>query len=350
MPSASQSDALQPARWHGWRAPLTELCDELRRVTSRVLAEARARGAEHELWRPVGLGAGDVTFGLDAPAEHALDGWLAQAAARGPLSLLTEDAGWRHRGPAGELSGFDHGGPRIAIDPIDGTRNLMAGLRSAWTVVAFAGPGRGMPRLADVEGALVSEIPTRTAALVRRFSAGRGAGARVEEHELASDRLLFSASLAADADDRVDHAFIPVFRYKPAERPLIARLEAGLCARLAEHEGADTRAIYDDQYISSAGQLLLLAQGTYRAVFDPRGLVARRSGAPSVTCKPYDVAGAILCAQEAGAEVTDADGAPLDFPLDATTEVAFAGYANRATRARIEPHWLAALADVLPAR
>ena len=54
--------------------------------------------------------------------------------------------------------------------------------------------------------------------------------------------------------------------------------------------------------------------------------------------------GAILCARAAGAEVTAADGSALDFPLDAETPVDMAGYANAATRARLEPHWLAVLA------
>src|SRR5262245_24216672 len=147
-----------------WEAPLRRLCDELRATTRAALAEARARGSAAELARPVGQGAGDVTFGLDAPAERVLDAWLAAQAARGPLSLLSEDRGWRHRGPSGPLAGFDHGGPRIAVDPIDGTRNLMAELRPAWTVVSFAGHGAAEPRLSELGGGIISEIPTRLGA------------------------------------------------------------------------------------------------------------------------------------------------------------------------------------------
>jgi fructose-1,6-bisphosphatase/inositol monophosphatase family enzyme len=102
--------------------------------------------------------------------------------------------------------------------------------------------------------------------------------------------------------------------------------------------------VYDDQYCSSAGQLVLLALGRYRMVIDPREWVHRRRGAPGVTSKPYDLAGAVVCARAAGAVVTDVEGGPLDFPIDATTPVGYAGWANARTRARLEPHWHAVLA------
>jgi len=111
------------------------------------------------------------------------------------------------------------------------------------------------------------------------------------------------------------------------------------------HEGAEARAIYDDQYISSAGQLVLLALGRYRMLVDPRELVRRRFGVHGVTSKPYDLAGAVVCARAAGVIVTAAEGGALDFPIDATTPVGWAGYANAATQRRLEPHWLGALAD-----
>jgi fructose-1,6-bisphosphatase/inositol monophosphatase family enzyme len=332
--------------WADWEAPVRDLADRVRRAVSAAQDEARERGTTAALARPVGRGAGDVTFGLDAAGERAVDAWLAERAAGGPLSLLTEDAGWRHVGPGGALLGPDHGGPRLVIDPIDGTRNLMAGLRSAWTAIAFAPPGAAEPRLADVQAGVVAELPTPRAAVRSIVSAHAGGGARIEEVEVATDRQISSRALVADADDRVDHGYLPVFRYKPELRPAIARVEAELFRLLAERESCDTRAVYDDQYICNAGQLVLLAQGVYRAVFDPRALVAARLGTTTVTTKPYDVAGAVICAREAGAIVTAADGAELDFPLDARTPVGFAGYANAATRRRVEPCWLAALGAI----
>jgi hypothetical protein len=53
-------------------------------------------------------------------------------------------------------------------------------------------------------------------------------------------------------------------------------------------------------------------------------------------CHPYDLC-TTLIAREAGVIITDPAGAPLDAPLDLTTDVAWVGYANDALRRSIEP-------------
>lgn len=330
-----------------WRPRLLALCDELRTLTRAALCAAERDGTGAALARPHSQGLGDVTFGLDLPSEERIGVWLDEVARREPISLLTEDSGWRHRGPDGrggvrELLGFDHGGPHIAIDPVDGTRNLMADLRSAWTVVAFAPGGALPPRLSGCTGGIVSELPGTLAARFRRLVSD-GCTCQLELSELASGALVSARELCADSDDRPDHGYFPFFRYEPAQRPAIARLEADFFARLVRDEGADARSLYDDQYISSAGQLVLLALGRYRMLIDPRELVRRKLGQPGVTSKPYDLAGAVVCARAAGVIVTAAEGGELDFPIDATTPVGYAGYANAATQRRLEPHWLATL-------
>jgi fructose-1,6-bisphosphatase/inositol monophosphatase family enzyme len=103
------------------------------------------------------------------------------------------------------------------------------------------------------------------------------------------------------------------------------------------------RACWDDQYVSNGGQLALLALGTYRMIADLRASVAARHGRTTLTGKPYDISGAVLCAQEAGCVVTAVDGSPLDFPLDAETPVGFVGWANAATSERLAPHLAMAL-------
>jgi hypothetical protein len=344
------------APFEAWNDRLRALADEIRGTVRAAVRAGLERGSLDELAMPQGQGAGDVTFGIDVPSEEALDRWFVARAREGALSLFSEDRGWRHLGPAPgggaprELGGFDHGGPRIMVDPIDGTRNLMADLRPAWTLVSFAPAGPGEPRLSDLEGGYLSEIPPSNAATYRVLSASLGRpgapkGCDLADHDLAGGTRLRARRLRVDPRARVERGYFPFFRYEPAHRPALARLERAFFERLARHEGTDPRAVYDDQYISSAGQLALLALGTYRMVVDARALVARRAGESAVTSKPYDVAGAVLCARAAGAVVTAADGGELDFPLDATTPVDLVGYANAATRARLEPHWLAVLAE-----
>jgi hypothetical protein len=124
----------------------------------------------------------------------------------------------------------------------------------------------------------------------------------------------------------------------------VAAVEADFFGRLARDEHADLRHVFDDQYISNAGQLVLLALGSYRMIADLRALLAARAGVRTTTSKPYDLAGAVLCARRAGCVVTAGDGTELDFALDCTTPVHFAGWTNAATARRLAPHLSAAVA------
>ena len=326
-----------------WRERVEDLCDRLRDATRRTLEEARSPAGRDALARPVSRGAGDVTFGLDLPSEVVCTEWLHEVAREAPLSLLTEDAGWRHRGPRGELTTFDHGGPRIAIDPIDGTRNLMADLRPAWTLAAVAAPGPELPWLRDVVLGFASELPNLGAGRWRRVRAEKGAGCELLTGRCGDSAIVSRDPLHVDDDTRCDHGYFPFFRYERTQARALAAIEAEFHERLAENEDADTRSLYDDQYISNGGQLVLLTLGTYRFVADLRAWLAERTGIQTTTSKPYDSAGAVLCAREAGAVVEDTAGAELDYPLDATTPVSFVGFVNRGTRERLRPHLDAAL-------
>ncbi|MFT4541569.1 MAG: hypothetical protein ACI841_000219 [Planctomycetota bacterium] len=345
-----------------WRRPLAHLADRMRTAARSALNEALQQPELSDFATPTGRGVGDWTFALDDGPEAVLSEWLEECAREAPLSLLTEDAGWRHRGPgprAGttvELDGFDHGGARIAVDPVDGTRNLMFDLRPAWSVLSFAGPGPNEPRFADLSAGMVSEIPASGARSYRRLWAVRGAGCERERYELSDDA---SAGVAApdncvhsgqalhvDADDRPDNGYFSFFTYDSQLRPTVARVAASFFARLEKHEGAQLSSCYDDQYISSGGQLALLSQGSYRFVADLRSTTGEWHGRSTQVAKPYDMAGAALCAMEAGAIVESVDGSALDIPIDATTPVDFIAFANPATRARLRPHFDASLVEI----
>ena len=331
-----------------WFPRLAALCDALREAARGALAEALESGDLARVQAPLRQGAGDVTYAVDARTESAVEAWAEATARSQPLSVMTEDAGWRHLGPGPrggtrELDGFDHGGPRLALDPIDGTRNLMADLRSAWTVVSFAPPGPLAPRLRDLTLGMLAEIPDSRAARYRVLHAHGEGPCELDLRDLASRTLLSRRALRPDADARVDHGYFPFFRYAPDQRPALAAIEARFFERLARCEGAEVRHCFDDQYISNAGQLALLALGTYRSIADVRGWLARRGGTRTTTSKPYDVAGAIVCARAAGCVVRAPLDGELDFELDCTTPVDFVGFANQATARRIGPHLDAAL-------
>jgi hypothetical protein len=323
------------------RPALRTLAGEIRRLAR--LAPSALDSPHHA--RPIGQGSGDVTFNPDESTEAHLSVWFAEQAARAPLSLLTEDSGWRHGGPGPEpgtwreLPNSDHGGARIVIDPIDGTRHLLFELRSAWTVIGVAGPGSELPSQAQIEYGLVTEIPTRLAGWARELEAIRGQGCELIEVPLWGQDAAEPIRLTPVDDARVDHGYFPFFAYHPDVRAASHSIAQRFLARLRSHEGAQIEHCYDDQYIASGGQLALLALGHYTMIADLRPRLKDPEGRGTQCAKPYDLSGAVLCAQEAGCWVCDLEGAPLDMLLDTHTPVGFVAFAGPKTRDRLLPHF-----------
>jgi hypothetical protein len=95
--------------------------------------------------------------------------------------------------------------------------------------------------------------------------------------------------------------------------------------------------VFDDQYISTGGQFYELIVGHDRFIADLRPLFYALQGQPEgLCCHPYDCA-TVLIAREAGVIVTDGQGGELDGPLDVTTGLSWAAYANDALHRQIEP-------------
>lgn len=331
---------LQDAQ-HRWADPWRE---HLRALATSIRASVREAAMKREhASRPLRQGAGDLTYAIDEGTELAATRWMEALGRSEAFSLFTEDEGWRHAGTP--QASFAHGGPRIVLDPIDGTRNLMLDLRSAWTEVAWCASGPGEPRSTEVVASLLSELPDERAGRYRLLEAGPTGSATVELRSVDDDELIAREDLVSDPDDdQLEHRVLSFFRYEPRWRPRIARIEADFFELLAVHESIDPRHCFDDQYISNAGQLALLALGQYRFVCDLRAFLAERHGEAAVTSKPYDLAGALHLARAAGCVVEAPDGRPLDFPLDARTPVSYVGYANESIARRLRPHLLRALA------
>ena len=87
--------------------------------------------------------------------------------------------------------------------------------------------------------------------------------------------------------------------------------------------------VFEDQYISSGGQLYELICGHDCFVGDLRAsmyeLFKKQGRRKGQICHPYDMAG-LLVAKEAGLHVTDIHGNEFDAPLNTTDEVDWFGY------------------------
>jgi hypothetical protein len=224
------------------------------------------------------------------------------------------------------------GRPRstVIVDTVDGTRGLMYDKRSAWCLAAVAPHGG---TLRDITGAAMTELPTTKQTLCDQIAGRRGAGIRAHRLDVRTADVEVLEVRPSTATD-FEHGFAEVAKFFPPGKAALAAIEADLFSRL----GATV--VFDDQYISSGGQVHELLTGRDRFVADLRPLV----DPAALACHPYDLCTTMLL-EEAGGVVTDAWGEPLDCPLDTTSPVAWVGYANRVLADRVGPVLAAVLRD-----
>lgn len=228
---------------------------------------------------------------------------------------------------------------RLIVDPIDGTRPIMYNKRSAWWLAGF-GPNKGdETTLGAIDVAVQVEIPTTRAALADTLWAIRGRGANGETTNLITgERISFQPQPSRATT--INGGFASVFHPFPGGKEVFAAIEEELTRELIGGLETSKTALFDDQYLSTGGQLYELMTGRDRMLVDVRGLLYerfKREGKPvGHACHPYDLC-TVLIAEEAGVLITDGRGHPLDAPLDTTTDVSWIGYANEAIRREVEP-------------
>jgi hypothetical protein len=235
---------------------------------------------------------------------------------------------------------------RLIIDPIDGTRPIMYNKRSAWWLAGLAPNWGDRTRLRDIDVAMQVEIPTTRAALSDTLWAIRGGGASGGTTNL----IMGARSSFRPQPSRattISGGFASFFHPFPGGKEIFAAIEEELARELIGGLEASKTAMFDDQYLSTGGQLYELMMGRDRLLVDIRGLLYerfKREGRPGGhACHPYDLCTALI-AEEAGVLITDGHGHPLDTPLDTTTDVSWIGYANEAVRCEVEPVLLRLLA------
>jgi fructose-1,6-bisphosphatase/inositol monophosphatase family enzyme len=219
----------------------------------------------------------------------------------------------------------------VIVDTIDGTRGLMYDKRPAWCLAAAAPRGG---TLRDIVAAAMTELPTTKQGAADQLSATGGSGVLAERIDLRDGHREPFVPRPSTATN-LEHGFAGLAKFFVPGKIALAELETKLFERLG------SRIVFDDEYISSGGQLHELIVGHDRFVADLRPLV----DPDAFACHPYDVCVAMLL-QEAGGVVTDPRGGPLDTPLDTTSPVAWVGYANADLADRIGPI-LAELVDGL---
>ncbi|HUQ83781.1 MAG TPA: hypothetical protein VM076_21705 [Gemmatimonadaceae bacterium] len=288
---------------------------------------------------------GDTIYAVDRVSEAVLVEELSTIAREEPLVVIAEGL------PSKGLT-LPHGARdedcrwRVLVDPIDGTRGLMYQKRPAWILTGVA-PNRGpSTRLRDITLAVQTEIPLLKQHLCDQLWAVRGDGVhaqRIDRLTGASVPLALRPSPAAT----LAHGFASVSRFFPGARDVLAAIDDELVAEVMGPAIAGKAPCFEDQYLSTGGQLYELMVGHDRFIADIRPVLipvlASRGLPRPLCCHPYDLCAALI-AEEAGVRLTDARGATLDAPFDLDTDVSWVGYANGRLRALVEPALRGALA------
>src|SRR6185369_6969688 len=170
-----------------------DVADALRRVQARLrdhVVSAMATVDAHELRAADDSLDGDTIYAIDRVSESLLLGLLERELADWlPLVVVAEGLPDIGHGPGVALLPVDAplaaARHRVIVDPIDGTRGLMYGKRSAWILTGFAAqPPDRVPTLADVVVAVQTEIPPPKQLLADTLWAVRGQGVQATRTNL----------------------------------------------------------------------------------------------------------------------------------------------------------------------
>jgi fructose-1,6-bisphosphatase/inositol monophosphatase family enzyme len=329
-------------------ADVRELLRPIRDLHERIrtaVVEACERAALDEMSQVVKDEEGDTIYAVDRVSEDLLIQFFEQeVATKTPLVLIAEGL------ESGQVM-LPRGVPeseavwRIIVDPIDGTRGLMYQKRSAWILTGVA-PNRGPEtNLQDIGLAVQTEIPLVKQHLSDSAWAIKGEGLQAERfNRLTGDST--PLNLQPSRAPSIAQGFAMLARFSPGARDELAAIDEEIVRAALGPPPPGKALCFEDQYISSGGQLWELIAGHDRFVADLRAqmgpVMADRGLALGLCCHPYDLCTELI-ARELGVIVTDGSGAPLRALLAVEPDVSWAGYANAAIRAQIEPLLQAAL-------
>jgi fructose-1,6-bisphosphatase/inositol monophosphatase family enzyme len=307
--------------------PLRELHDKIR----DAVVVATERQDLVELSRIDRDAEGDTVYKVDEISERVLIPFFERLSREHSFVLIAE-------GLPGGKRVYPNGAEestatwRIIMDPIDGTRGIMYQKRSAWILTGVA-PNRGPATgLQDIVLAIQTEVPVIKQHLSDQIWALQNQYVTTIRH----NRLAGKATpleLRPSTSKTIAHGFSVISRFFPGGRAQLAEIDDEVVTAALGPAQPGKALCFEDQYISTGGQLFELMAGHDRFVADLRPLMPMNTG---LCCHPYDLSSALV-ATGLGIIVTDALGNSLNVPLDTHTNVAWIGYANNHIRQQIEP-------------
>jgi hypothetical protein len=263
------------------------------------------------------MGSGeDLEFGIDILSKRAILNYIAGSPPPIPARFVIEGGHSLDEPLSPEAT--------IIIDPVDGSREIMYDKRSAWILTGIALQGYAAT-LKDISIAIQTEIvPSKW----QRFSMllgirGRGVTERIYESPASVDFVEMSPRPFGGNTLANGYAVVVNPFHLTTDRLQMIRTELTEQSQQGEEESLPL--IYDDQYISTGGQIYNLVVGCYRAVIDVRTWGS--GSGHTLCCHPYDLCTAVLL-EELGGVVVDPSGGRLEYPLDTTSNCDWLGFAN----------------------
>lgn len=301
--------------------------------------------ADDDLVAPVAHEGGDTVFAIDRKVEPILkkeiEAWPVDCL---PLLVIVEGIGDDGRLTFGESAPLY----RLIVDPIDGTRGLMYDKRSAWFIASIADDHGEDTSLRDSFASVLVELPTSKQGACDAFSATINRPTRGYRTWLGCGERRSIQVRPSKARD-LEFGFGQVSNFFPGTKVLASDLMERIALKSCGVINSGQASVFDDQYLSTGGQMVELMLGHDRFCCDLRPLfyrileIGKDDSVRGLECHPYDVAGALV-AHQAGVVITDGFGNPLNAPLDVETGVHWCGYANDTLREQIQPvidEWLA---------
>lgn len=315
------------------------LCDLGDAIQAEVISQ-REKNGNDELSRVSHIAESDTIYSIDNFSEEALLKWFSSHwPDHLPVEVVAE--GFEDSDavlfPVGtRLKDTIY---KVIIDPIDGTRELMYDKRSAWALAGVAPQKFSANRIGDIEVAMMTELPISKQTLADQVSGYSGCG----KDGLVADRRDLKTGmtepilLTPSTAKTVDHGVAGLVKFFPEGKELIAKLETELWKKLGLFGVNKSPVVFDDQYISTGGQMYALLSGQYRFYGDLRPEALTSLGlASSLTCHPYDVAAGLLLT-EAGCIYEFPSGGAVDAPMDTVTPVTWVAYANSELAKHMRP-------------
>ena len=323
---------MSPTSLERARRLLCALQDHIR----ETLVAARARQAGR-FARVAAVTSSDTIYHVDRLGEAAILDWFGRHWPRAwSVEIVME-------GLEDGAVTFPTGMPvkrtawKCILDPIDGTRGLMHDKRAAWSLAGLA-PQRGArTSLGDIVVAAMTELPTSKQGRADQLSVVRGkavVATRIDLETGARRRWRPRPSHA----DHFEHGFASIARFFPEGKALLGAFEEALWRELGLLGQRGGQLVFDDQYLSTGGQLYELIAGHDRMLGDlrPAAYAKLGLGGAALCCHPYDIC-VELIAREAGCVVEAPGGGRLRAPLDTLSPVAWMGYANLALARTVRP-------------